>query len=814
MRTWALGKSKVLKSLIAGVLATALILPLSGCRRSSKKEDTSMKYASGKEIKETDPFFLSTINEIKFPTDKDKEVDALEITACEIIDGYAVVAYDIYYKIPQKEDADVMDYVRDMQYYHKGISLFDMEGNYVRDLTGDVIMLYDVASDKDGNICTLCAVIDPAFLKTFFQVQTVDREGNFVRTATIMDPPILDPNADNVMVITDDIAPDPNGFTSEAGLHILDDGTIVVIGQGKMCTYQPNGVKLFEISDPGRYIDDALIQKGNKYQILSVKKNVEAKNSIQIKSVDFKTGKLGSGTDAEDLGRYDTYTTADGYIFETTASGCNRYDPSTKKLEEVFNWNDTDVDRTKIGNLRFTPVSEDEYYAVGLERLFDTMKAHLVHLTRAEKNPHAGKKYIVIGGLRINNEELLHYTNEYNRDPSAKARAVIVDYADGLLPEDPLGEVQKKLYLDIISGSGPDVLMNVGDMEAFQNGNVMEDMNPFLDGANGIDRKEYFDNVLRACEREGKLYHVPARIRLRGFLVNSDMIPYTDGWTFDEFEDAKKNIPNDVSFMEGIVYNDYLKILLLTTLPRFLSYENKKVDIQNEDMKKILIMAKENGVERIPEDEETRWVDEGLSGGLVDYAREKFNEGLLAVKDKDIGALQMISTDTSLCGGHVAYLGYPAPEKNGLTVIPKDTMGIVASSKNKDLAWEFIRHFLTYEMQVEDADTYGGIPVNRALFETVCQKSMEQGNATYDDLAAKIGLSEMKRLADAIPRVESSDIDILRDLMEHANVSVSTDSAVFAIICEEAAGYFAGDRTIDEVLKTIENRAKTVVFEY
>ena len=374
--------------------------------------------------------------------------------------------------------------------------------------------------------------------------------------------------------------------------------------------------------------------------------------------------------------------------------------------------------------------------------------------------------------------------------------------------------MQKKLYLDIISGSGPDVLMNVGDMEAFQNGNVMEDMNPFLDGDNGIDRKEYFDNVLRACEREGKLYHIPARIRLRGFLVNSDMIPYTDGWTFDEFEEAKKNIPADVSFMEGIVYNDYLKILLLTTLPRFLSYENKKVDIQNEDMKKILVMAKENGVERIPEDEETRWVDRGLSGGLVDYAREKFNEGLLAVKDKDIGSLQMISTDTSLCGGHIAYLGYPAPEKNGLTVIPKDTMGIVASSKNKDLAWEFVRHILTYENQVEDADTFGGIPVNRALFETACQKSMKQGNATYDDLAAKIGLSEMKRLADAIPRIESSDIDILRDLMEHANVSVSTDSAVLAIICEEAAGYFAGDRTIDEVLKMIENRAKTVVFEY
>ena len=43
---------------------------------------------------------------------------------------------------------------------------------------------------------------------------------------------------------------------------------------------------------------------------------------------------------------------------------------------------------------------------------------------------------------------------------------------------------------------------------------------------------------------------------------------------------------------------------------------------------------------------------------------------------------------------------------------------------------------------------------------------------------------------------------------------ISDDEAVFNIIVEEAAGYFAGDRTIDDVLKNIQNRAKLIVTEY
>ena len=64
------------------------------------------------------------------------------------------------------------------------------------------------------------------------------------------------------------------------------------------------------------------------------------------------------------------------------------------------------------------------------------------------------------------------------------------------------------------------------------------------------------------------------------------------------------------------------------------------------------------------------------------------------------------------------------------------------------------------------------------------------------------------------PEVLAEDIDTLQSLAEKADTMISDDEAVFNIIVEEAAGYFAGDRTIDDVLKNIQNRAKLIVTEY
>ena len=61
--------------------------------------------------------------------------------------------------------------------------------------------------------------------------------------------------------------------------------------------------------------------------------------------------------------------------------------------------------------------------------------------------------------------------------------------------------------------------------------------------------------------------------------------------------------------------------------------------------------------------------------------------------------------------------------------------------------------------------------------------------------------------------VHEEDIDMLRELVENADTMAVRDEAILAIISEDAAGYFAGDRSADDVLSIIQNRTKTVVTE-
>ena len=50
-------------------------------------------------------------------------------------------------------------------------------------------------------------------------------------------------------------------------------------------------------------------------------------------------------------------------------------------------------------------------------------------------------------------------------------------------------------------------------------------------------------------------------------------------------------------------------------------------------------------------------------------------------------------------------------------------------------------------------------------------------------------------------------------VLESIRLVSSSDPEVMSIVMEEAAGYFTDQRSLDEVCRTISNRAKTIVQE-
>ena len=163
-----------------------------------------------------------------------------------------------------------------------------------------------------------------------------------------------------------------------------------------------------------------------------------------------------------------------------------------------------------------------------------------------------------------------------------------------------------------------------------------------------------------------------------------------------------------------------------------------------------------------------------------------------------------------------AFLGCPSSERSGMTIESLTSIGIVAASDQKDLAWDLIRSYMEYSAAPDLGDM--GISVNKEVFEKETQSALEKNKEEYDrarayfeDLVKQYGgIVDDSSLP---PLIADEDIREFRSLIENATKSSCIDESIFNIIAEEAAGYFAGDRTEDDVLKNIDNRAKLVVTE-
>lgn len=137
----------------------------------------------------------------------------------------------------------------------------------------------------------------------------------------------------------------------------------------------------------------------------------------------------------------------------------------------------------------------------------------------------------------------------------------------------------------------------------------------------------------------------------------------------------------------------------------------------------------------------------------------------------------------------VNYLGYPSDDGTGLAL--KADLGIelamVATSNNKAGAWEYIKYTLSEENQ----DQSYFFPVRIASYDKICNEHLNEDGS----------------------QVTEEDIKVCKELINSADIIVREDSSVLSIIEEEAAAYFAGDKTAEETAKIIQNRVQTYLSE-
>ncbi len=805
-----------------GTKACALILASSfvfstGCKKKKEMENRI--------VKETDPYFSCEEIELKIqlPGDEEKELKRRTFGQAKVFSDCVLVPVSEEYVMSEEfmekwnrryEDYSVTDNDRQKlqeeydSYHRNGLAVFGLDGTmkgfseipalshnmeliedpsgkpkvvaYVSGATGITVVLYDVSPEG-----------------------TLINETHLERKMTV---------------------PGKSLF--------MENGNLLVSENYTVCTFSPDGKLLSEqaLIAP---IDNFFEIEGKYYAHMTIYDLYAEETTppaTYMFEIDPSSGKkVGEKIDITGTISGERLEQGHDGVYSVTGNGIQKFDLFTGTAPQtILSWEETDCKHDYADSLSVYLVSEKELYMTCSTSTYDKIptmfgtndrSVSLIHFQRMEKNPHVGKKIIRLAFLGDLQKNLLEYISEYNLKPEGKARIVVKDYSgDSSLQTSMYGLVKAsteeqamiadQVYLEILSGEGPDILLNFGSYSQFNTERVLVDLNSLIDGESQIDRSRLFDNILRAYERNGKLYQMPLNFAVTGMVANKEYVGDRVGWTFEEFQSISQSLPENVRILGNIPQNDLLTSLMRSETSRLLDYDNRQVKFDDSEFKNILAFVKEYGTPKTRA-ELKKEIDEDWTGTIL-YDEQLFSAGMIVAMEQTFDTLYKFGNIDALCDGNVCFIGYPNADGSGALADDPTSIAIAQSCPYKDEAWEFVKCLFEDDIQLHCAGATK-FPVNRKAFDSLMEISVEDNQLGWK-IAETDPDIKMYMMA-TLTHLTQDDVTKLKAVIESINNSCSFDPSALMIIQEEAPGYFTDQRTIDDVVNIIQKRSSAVVQE-
>lgn len=498
----------------------------------------------------------------------------------------------------------------------------------------------------------------------------------------------------------------------------------------------------------------------------------------------------------------------DGYYFALSQDGCS-YSVDSEGIwkisenltvESVMDFSAACVNVRSIASCDVTYLDDNMIILFGTEYSSSIIPDSTIYiLNKAEKNPNAGKYILDVYSLE-------HYISYSEGEALVKFNSTndsyyaVLSFAEDYEDLDEISSISDQLMVDIMAGDGPDIVLNGASFSQLNNAEYFVDLNKFIDGDNGLDKSQYYQAIFDAAtNKDGAMYQIPVTFEASGILARkSDVGEGRKGFTYDQYVDFVDKVCNgnnpiqmeQTEFVIDIIANGYV------------DYETDgKVNFDTPEFRELAEFAKENIIIN-PEGDD----DEGMM--FIGGSSDALENGAMAYSIYSPSDFYYLVADQN---ESVGLFGYPASTECG-PVAKIDSSAAISANVDEDTqaaAWDFIKAMLSEDVQ--SCETISN-PMNIAASKTVADNAITMYNEQYY-LLVNMGMNEAMLKMYGVHLLDDSVAQDYLDVLSSVETIYAGDTAVGAIVTEEMGAYFADQKSIDQVIQTLNDRAQTVVNE-
>ena len=384
---------------------------------------------------------------------------------------------------------------------------------------------------------------------------------------------------------------------------------------------------------------------------------------------------------------------------------------------------------------------------------------------------------VEVGGAQKSWIEVL--VDEYN-ESHPDVPITIVPYGDAKLME--VDKNMAQLSVAVAGDDPPDLILlqNIRSrLDPLVSQGYVEDLTPFAERSEIVHLEDYYQKVLDCGRKEGVLAVIPKTFAISTLVTSKNIFDGSNGWTYLQMLDCCMTHPTN-SLLPDTAPEMLLFYILRESIDTFVDEDQNKCRFDSEEFKAFLEYV---GTYCAWSSRQYEFVDSDERGSA--FRDGKILAGYEAVFS--LGDLKNIRMDFGDTANFVGFPGKYGSPVYRITMSGDDSFAMTSTSNKKEAAWKFIEWYLYKEDEYDNLELCAD------------RKRMEE----------KIGiaLAGRENVNDGEPAMTEEDRETLEILLEHLEPLSDDDIPLYRIAYAEARTYFSGDKTLDEVINVIQNRA-------